>query len=278
MQEEARNTEGHSRDWRTSSNLRHKAVQFVKAGHVQRSEFETIETAEEDGELQVDDQPATAAFQSDPESRAEPQEATEPRDLSAVMLPRMDDVKHPTSLHLDQAPSDFHESSDSSEDEVVFTGRKPSMRPVVIETSQAELDLMFQNHAQETEVVKSTPAPTMDSLTTGKPQSDSSHARVQKNKRDTRGWTRKDEDDMLADYIANMDSDYLEALGVQQGEHRRKNEDKQSAEESSSDEDGAASIISAEFRALLKGDSKEDSGRNSIDSGEYAVVCGVVQH
>ncbi|KAF7715122.1 Uncharacterized protein PECH_007627 [Penicillium ucsense] len=264
MQEEARHTEGHVRDWRTSSNLRHKAVQFVKAGNLQRSEFETLETAEEDGDVPVDDEP-TAAMSGSNSPR--PAGLRVPAEVKTVpsLIELVDEPELTSSPAVDLQPSDPSESSDSSEDEVVFTGRNTA-RPVVIETSQAELDLMFPNHATAVKVVEPAPVPLTDISLTEKPKPKPSQQRSQKTKRDTRGWTRNDEDDMLADYIANMDSDYLEALGVQRGSGRGK-ETPPSPEDSSSDEDGAASIISAEFRAMLTGDAKEVSSGNSIDDG-----------
>ncbi|KAJ5469437.1 hypothetical protein N7539_009055 [Penicillium diatomitis] len=268
MQEEARHTEGHVRDWRTSSNLRHKAVQFVKAGILQRSELETLETAEEDGDVLVDDEPTAAMSGS---NSPHPAGLQVPAEVKAVpsLIELVDEPELTSSPAVDSLPSDPSEpseSSDSSEDEVVFTGRNTA-RPVVIETSQAELDLMFPNHATSVKFVEPAPVPLSDISLSERPKPKRSQQRSQKNKRDTRGWTRNDEDDMLADYIANMDSDYLEALGVQRGSGRGK-ETPPSPDDSSSDEDGAASIISAEFRAMLTGDAKEVSSRNSIDDGK----------
>ena len=202
MQQEARNTETHTRDWLGSS-LRYKAVVFVKAGELQRSEFETVDQADQQshgppGDDQKSPSPA-------PDGPLEPlQEDIEcgfffdntPQDVTDTGLP-------------DPIPrTPWSDPDDSSEDEVVFTGRRT--RPNVIETSKEELQVILQAPLAE-------PVTLPEPITADPPmrrisQTQSSRKRSESSAQDTRRWTREDEDNMLADYIAHMDADYREGL------------------------------------------------------------------
>jgi hypothetical protein len=202
MQQEARNTETHTRDWLGSS-LRHNAVVFVKAGELQRSEFETVEQADQQSHGQAGDEQKSPS--PAPDSLLEPlQEESEcgfffdntPQDVTDTGLP--DPIP----------PAQLSEPDDSSEDEVVFTGRKT--RPTVIETSKEELQVMLQAPSAESVTL---PEPIKADLPTRRiSPTQSSRNRSESSARDTRRWTREDEDNMLADYIANMDTDYREGL------------------------------------------------------------------
>ncbi|KAF3403761.1 Protein SQS1 [Penicillium rolfsii] len=203
MQQEARNTETHARDWQGTA-LHKKPVKFVRAGELQRSEFETVDKADQESEGQAEDganEPSPAVV-----SPLEPtQEITEfgfffdatPQIVTDTGLP---DPTIRTQL------SDF---DDSSEDEVVFTGRKTGTRPIVIETSKEELQDLL--HAPPTEPLTIEHEPLMADVSTRRnPRSEPSQNCEQPHTQDTRKWTREDEDNMLSDYIANMDTDYLE--------------------------------------------------------------------
>lgn len=202
MQQEARNTETHTRDWLGSS-LRHKAVVFVKARELQHSEFETVDQADQQGHgPSGDDQKSPSPATRSP---LEPQQEdiecgfffdNTPQDVTDTALP--DPI--PRTL--------LSDPDDSSEDEVVFTGR--NTRPIVIETSKEELQFILQVPSAE---LVTLPEP----ITAGPPtrrisQTQSSRSRSKTSAQDTRRWTREDEDNMMADYIANMDTDYCEGL------------------------------------------------------------------
>jgi hypothetical protein len=205
MQQEARNTETHTRDWQ-SSTLRKNPVKFVKAGELQRSEFETVDQADQESEGQAGDdaKESSPAVVSPPEPT---QDNTEFGFFFDATPQTVTDTGLPDPIIRTQL-SDF---DDSSEDEVVFTGRKTGTRPIVIETSKEELREFL--HAPQTVLSttqhKSTAA---DAPATRNPRSEPSQNREQPHTQDTRKWTREDEDNMLADYIANMDTDYQEDI------------------------------------------------------------------
>ncbi|GLI77046.1 squalene synthetase-like protein [Penicillium ochrochloron] len=205
MQQEARNTETHTRDWQ-SSTLRKNPVKFVKAGELQRSEFETVDQADQESEGQAGDdaKESSPAVVSPPEPT---QENTEFGFFFDATPQTVTDTGLPDPIIRTQL-SDF---DDSSEDEVVFTGRKTGTRPIVIETSKEELREFL--HAPQTVLSTLQHEPTAaDVPATRNPRSEPSQNREQPHTQDTRKWTREDEDNMLADYIANMDTDYQEDI------------------------------------------------------------------
>lgn len=262
MQQEARNTETHTRDW-LSSNLRHKAVLFVKAGELQRSEFETVDQADQESHgLAGDDQKKVSpAPDRPPEPLQEDIEDVEcgfffdntPQSVTDTGLP-------------DPIPrTQLSDSDDSSEDEVVFTGRKS--RPTVIETSQEELQVILQ--ASSAELATPHGPTTADVPTSRIHRSESSHNRTQSHAQDTRRWTREDEDNMLADYIANMDTDYHEeTYSHMQVEIEGGIDVAQAATDSNPDQDEAGEPLAQLNRSLPEDVPKEAQVQSSID-GKY---------
>lgn len=191
MQEEARNTETHHR-LRDNGNLRSKAVQFVSVGELQRSEFENVERdshspAEKTAEPQTDC--TTGQPEEDPES--------------IFFFDSVGQSVADTGLP-DPAPLADPVSDESSEDEVVFTGRNNS-KPIVIETDQKDLQVL--QDLQEPESL-----PQMEELTLRTHQSHPTHSRRKPPAKQRHKWSPEN-DDMLADYIANMDQDYQIAEG-----------------------------------------------------------------
>lgn len=197
MQQEARNTETHTRCW-SQNNLRHKAVHFVSAGQLQRDEPDNtngqeegptetspvLETQKIDDPLEAIDDPCGAFFLD-----------STPQDVPDTGLP--DPV-----LRADSTDSD-----ESSEDEVVFTGRKNNMKPVVIETGKEELEEVLgstnaeryrppgipqERATHRNDRFETSPAPATPAMSQGN------------------RWPPTDEVDTLADYIANIDHDYFE--------------------------------------------------------------------
>ncbi|KAJ5555470.1 hypothetical protein N7535_007908 [Penicillium sp. DV-2018c] len=199
MQQEARNTETHQRIW-SENNLRHKAINFVSAGSLaptleQEDEGKVISEAEleasnaenvTDGD--ADDTENLFFFDSKGEGRT--------------------DTGHPDPI----LRMSSTEPDDSSEDEVVFTGRRKNTKPTLIETHQNEI----QQIVQETTAAPSQapyisvlppkpPNPSPAVISTG-------HTRSEP---ETLGWpleAEAEETDPLADYIANIDNDYHEEM------------------------------------------------------------------
>lgn len=215
MQEEARNTETHHR-LRDNGNLRSKAIAFVSAGELQRSEFENLE---QDGEMQdgVENENEKAA-QADADVEPQTECATEieqnneeaPAKVDDEPLFVLDSVGEtvPDTGLSDPAPlADPDISDDSSEDEVVFTGR--NNKPIVIETDERDLRILqnLQGPAPQSVPVLQTEELTLrtqESHPTPAPAP--AQGRRKPPKRERFKWS-PDNDDILADYIANMDQD-----------------------------------------------------------------------
>lgn len=190
MQQEARNTETHGRSW-SDKNLRNKGVLFVSAGSLEPTretddQIKSDSDREEAGPIGVDEEVPDEddTFFLDPKGQA------------AV----------DTGLANPLIRSTLSESDDSSEDEVVFTGRRKNAKPVVIETPQNEIFEIFQKaSALEQETVPLPPLPRVPSPIT---------VRIEHTESDTKEpiFPPEGDNDPLADYIENIDKDYLEEL------------------------------------------------------------------
>ncbi|KAJ6009785.1 hypothetical protein N7522_004801 [Penicillium canescens] len=168
MQQEARNTESHQRSW--SNALRHKAVNFVSAGSLEP----TLEQEDED------------------------QKST--RDASELMTDnpldhRVDDPEVPFFL--------IHKGM--NEDEVVFTGRRKNTKPVVIETNQQEIQGMVQPAAAELSQTLSRLVVEPEHRDLPPVANDEDDA---ESNTDKPNWPPETDIDPVADYIANIDSEY----------------------------------------------------------------------
>ncbi|KAF9887108.1 hypothetical protein FE257_010483 [Aspergillus nanangensis] len=213
MQQEARNTEGRNL-WRTGLALRHKTVQFVSASAMQPEEEPPLEgkKAEEkhsdidsaniqEGENTADDDQALLDVLG---------EGIANTDISA--LNGRGDTPETTGSHTDY---------ESSEDEIVFHGRnnrtergspvREDLRARVIHHPPSLLEVPMDTQPSSTPDRKSAPnksPPTAPNafdapfISFGKPKSSKE---IQRHQPD-------EEYDPLADYIANIDSDYLEDL------------------------------------------------------------------
>ncbi|KXG49422.1 Single-stranded nucleic acid binding R3H [Penicillium griseofulvum] len=192
MQQEARNTETHQRSWAGSS-LRHKAVQFVSAGSLEP----TLEPDKDQTKLDTD--------------REEPKTDHIPDKKADIELPFFFDSKGQGAIHTEHPDpvlrSKLSDIDDSSEDEVVFTGRR-NTKPILIETNQNEIQEIVQT---TTAASMQKPHTTLDSALrdpspaatpTGHPESDLERP----------DWPLLEETDPLADYIANIDNDYHEEV------------------------------------------------------------------
>ncbi|KAJ5639858.1 uncharacterized protein N7484_007720 [Penicillium longicatenatum] len=130
MQQEARNTETHTRSW-SHSNLRHKSVQFVSAGQLQRTE--------QDIEEEESSQTKTQLEVTELEFQEQSEEKEDASDDFFFLDATGGEAVH-TGLPDPTLHSDLSDT-EGSEDEVVFTGRR---KPVVIETDEAELQQYLQ--------------------------------------------------------------------------------------------------------------------------------------
>lgn len=194
MQQEAHNTENHTRLW-SNSNLRHKTVQFVSAGQLQRSEPDGSDGEEHD-------RTETRSDVDAPETKDSHEPAED--DYGAIFLDSArQDIE--TGLPDPIVRIDDTDLDESSEDEVVFTGRNP--KPVVVETSKDELHAALSSMRVE----KSQPSIIPDEQATRQnDQRESSPPSVASTTRHRHGPSHVDAVDTLADYIANIDQDYYE--------------------------------------------------------------------
>ncbi|KAJ5971131.1 uncharacterized protein N7479_001049 [Penicillium vulpinum] len=194
MQQEARNTEIHQRSW-ADSNLRHKAVQFVSAGSLEP----TLERADED-QAKSDTHREEPKIDSIPDKKAD------------IEVPFFFDSKGQGVIQIEHPnpilQSKLSDIDDSSEDEVVFTGRR-NTKPVLIGTHQKEIQEIVQTNTaafmqkSHTPMLDSTPWDLSPAaIPTGYPESNAERP----------DWPPEEETDPLADYIANIDKDYHEEL------------------------------------------------------------------
>ncbi|KAJ5692068.1 hypothetical protein N7462_001491 [Penicillium macrosclerotiorum] len=205
MQQEARNTETHSRWW-SNSNLRHKAVRFVSAGTLQRKELEGVE--QEDRDLMVN---APGRKEPEVEGSSDPSDPKTNEQGRRFFLDTSAQLVVDTGLPDPVPRFDSTDSEDSSEDEVVFAGRNNTTRPVVIESSNDEVRKILDTtlteqrqiplaaEAREPEqAVQAQPDDLLNSMqSSARPDTCLAHSE-----------SPRDEVDALADYIANIDSEY----------------------------------------------------------------------
>ncbi|CAG8223453.1 unnamed protein product [Penicillium salamii] len=191
MQQEARNTETHGRSW-SDSNLRHKAVLFVSAGSLEP-------TKEEDEQIKSD---------SDPEEPT-PDEA-EGQTGESDSLFFLDSTKQEidTGLPDPVIQTKLSDSDDSSEDEVVFTGRRKTAKPVIVETHQTEIEKFVHNTPSPLQTAQG-PVPVPREPSPPVVQVEHTHTESHP---ESPTWPPKQHIDPIADYIANIDKDYYEEL------------------------------------------------------------------
>ncbi|KAJ5154085.1 uncharacterized protein N7500_009524 [Penicillium coprophilum] len=195
MQQEARNTETHQRSW-ADSNLRHKTVHFVSAGSLEPTLEPTLEAEEDQTKLDTD--------QEDPKTDHIPEQKPN------IELPFFFDSKGQGAVYTDHPDpvlqSKLSDIDDSSEDEVVFTGRR-NIKPVLIETHQSEI----QEIVQATTFTQKSPTSALDTAPRDPPPTDTPTTYHASNT-ERPEWPPKEETDPLADYIANIDDEYLEEV------------------------------------------------------------------
>lgn len=209
MQQEALNTDTHHRSW-SHNNLRSKAVTFVRAGELQHSEFENVEhdgPVEKPVESQLDrtEDNQHSEVEGEAESKALPEPELQPE---MIIEEKIEEEEQPlfvidtvgesvpdTGLPDPKIP-DPDQSDDTSEDEVVFTGR--NAKPIIIDESEVHI---VQN------IPEPAPVQRTEEVTLRTQQSQPAQ-KPRKPQRKRHQWS-PEQDDMIADYIANMDQDYL---------------------------------------------------------------------
>ncbi|KAJ9481280.1 hypothetical protein VN97_g12212 [Penicillium thymicola] len=195
MQQEARNTETHQRSW-SDSNLRHKAVHFVSAGSLEP----TLEQADEE-------QTKSDTDREEPKTDNIPDNI--PDKKANLEVPFIFDSKGQGVVHTDHPDpvlqSNLSDIDDSSEDEVVFTGRRRNTKPVLIETHQNEIQEIMQTTTVAFRQKSHTP--TLDS-TPRDPSPAATPIDILESNTERPDWPPEEETDPLADYIANIDNDY----------------------------------------------------------------------
>lgn len=177
---------------------------FVRAGELQRSEFENVE---QDGPSSVENpaesQPDRTTEGEGERQQQSPQIDTEEKDTEVQEEPPLfviDTVGEsvPDTGLPDPTIPDPDQSDETSEDEVVFTGRNAS-KPIVIDET-------------EVHIVQKIPEPgpvhRTEELTLRTQQSHPTHNHRKPPQRKRHQWSPEN-DDMIADYIANMDQEYL---------------------------------------------------------------------
>ncbi|RAL06297.1 putative R3H and G-patch domain protein [Aspergillus ibericus CBS 121593] len=238
MQQEARNTEGRNL-WRTGTSLRHQIVRFVSAqdpqpdqenGHQSPNPAKLVETTQPEVTL-------------DPQHHIELMATLAPEPASENLAPTLcvDSVYNVESTPDSIISTNSPILVDSSEDEVVFRGRKTQQEdrktpPIKRQTQSNTTAARSPRHKKEDNHIQ----PVHDSsqfdpdlLPFARDNSIEPHSRTrgdqlgyvslraQKQKQNQRKWKR-DEDDILADYIENIDDDYLlfnTAEGVTHGQN-----------------------------------------------------------
>lgn len=210
MQQQARNTEIHGRLW-SNNNLRHKAVRFVSAGEVQRSEFENANGKDQESQSQSE--------RPYEEPEADIQKPSTPPEVPQESLFYFDSTGQTTpatGFPNPTIPFKSLDSDDTSEDEVVFTGRNNNSRPVVIETDGDELRKMLERTASQQPTV--TGAPEMEQITTQVDQTNISQSPAAPHV--AREPLSPEANDPLADYIANIDHDYYDEADEELPSHQ----------------------------------------------------------
>ncbi|OJJ78401.1 hypothetical protein ASPBRDRAFT_37650 [Aspergillus brasiliensis CBS 101740] len=211
LQQEARNTEGRSL-WRAGASLRHQTVRFVSARDIEqesetRNSQSTTETTEHEKTLETQnrDQPTATSLSGPRLGNEDPSPCfglADGLELTAISDPM---VHSPTQSH-----------EDSSEDEIVFRGRRHQQgerRSYPSETGTQNVVSVAEHSKLECSSSNSEPNP----WPTTKPSKRETYIReiddspayisLTSDKRRRKKWKR-DDDDILADYIDNIDTEY----------------------------------------------------------------------
>ncbi|KAE8399336.1 hypothetical protein BDV37DRAFT_297786 [Aspergillus pseudonomiae] len=226
MQQEARNTEGRNL-WRTGSNLRHQGVRFVSAGNTQRDENNEREAHEGRG-------PWTEESNKQPPTRgAELKEDAQDLKNEPAMpdAPFFIDSLGETGAHTGFADPvtalSLSECDNSSEDEIVFYGRRRlEERPrIIVEGHAVKASKTSYHSPKELEsppdarlhAPESRVCPVSDGISTyelsqrNPPTAENigqTKTVIPYGEKVAQETSENEDDDILADYIANMAENY----------------------------------------------------------------------
>ncbi|CAL3971715.1 unnamed protein product [Diplocarpon coronariae] len=244
LQEEARNTERHSSFWNTDQRLRYSKVSFVSAGKFEPTKLEVNEAAlanmtleppnshreEETAEAEVEDieQQQTEVLEKCTESSIK-------TSVEGDMFNFIVDTRGSQSVHTGLAPPRIRPvsptPSNSSEEVILFRGRNqqgketsksfPKSRPVaapraypdsidtkirIVEDRIESLEeVLHPGGASNSSVPQSPTINYHNSTEAILPKF--SKGRASRTRRGKRAFGREQEDESIADYIANMDED-----------------------------------------------------------------------
>ncbi|KAB8215185.1 hypothetical protein BDV33DRAFT_19983 [Aspergillus novoparasiticus] len=226
MQQEARNTEGRNL-WRTGSNLRHQGVQFVSANNTQRDENNQGEAREEDA-LWLEEnnkQPLIGGVESK-EDVQELKNESATCNASFFIDLSGESAEH-TGLADPITALSLSERDNSSEDEIVFHGRrKLGERPrIIVEGLAMKSDKTNYCSPKEPESPPEARLPALDYRVCPVSDGTSTYELPQRNppiaenieqtkpvmpctEKVTQEASEIEDDDILADYIANMAEHY----------------------------------------------------------------------
>ncbi|KAL4875532.1 hypothetical protein BJY04DRAFT_211280 [Aspergillus karnatakaensis] len=195
MQQEARNTEGRNL-WRSSVQLRHQVVKFVSAGNTQPAQ-------ELNQELELKQESQNA--QNTDSERISPTERR--RDMSTADGPGSSpgsNISHRTTLNLTPpAGSSYSSPGESSEDEIVFRGRRTEKASNSRANPQKDIT---RDGIIEKEIYIGSPASSLHEASIASEREYISWVPIN-GKDASQNHEITDEDDILADYIANIDND-----------------------------------------------------------------------
>ncbi|KAE8321465.1 hypothetical protein BDV39DRAFT_212332 [Aspergillus sergii] len=226
MQQEARNTEGRNL-WRTGSNLRHQGVRFVSANNTQRDKNNQGEAREEDA-LRLEEnnkQPLIGGVESKEDAQELKNESATCN--ASFFIDLSGESAEHTGLADPITALSLSECDNSSEDEIVFHGRrKLEERPrIIVEGLAMKSDKTNYRSSKEPESLPEARLPAPDYRVCPVSDGTSTYELPQRNppiaenieqtklvmpftEKVTQEASEIEDDDILADYIANMAEHY----------------------------------------------------------------------
>ncbi|KAL4934962.1 hypothetical protein BDV06DRAFT_141486 [Aspergillus oleicola] len=204
MQDEARHTEGRNL-WRSNAHFRHQAVKFISAGILEREK----EDGKEDGTSSVLETSIQKEANREVKS-ADSSTTDNPSQVHLDLNAAAEDAMVPTIAVLPTRPrsptADY-----SSEDEIVFRGRRSRRTPGQCSSDEDNVDGDLQRDSEDEPLACSQPpfnrkdeSPDRASFISFR---EKSSCFIQPDKSGVNRHKASDEDEILADYIAHIDDD-----------------------------------------------------------------------
>jgi hypothetical protein len=234
LQEEARNTERHA-FWSTDQRLRHTKVNFVSAGTLDSTKPNDAESSmakmslEDSSSEGLDEIVVTGQDSDDAEAEdAHPNQAELQHDepVSTFFVDTQGSNPVETGLPPPRLRSPSPTPSNSSEEVIIFAGRDkfgrglsrdPKLSRTPTDPIDARIKIVEDQIQEQEELLKEVIREEEASLSPQPPSASGKLSTSSKKKRKSgrrgRGNTAQDRDEeLIADYIANMDQDDLDAL------------------------------------------------------------------